>query len=184
MKSHQNEICWRNNRSLHTFKSIQPANLNSEGKKSGGVSVWTQHLFPFTLSGLYSRNKQRRRGTIISVWKKEIFFFLYRRYSILKKSKVGLIGQMGVKIVVIYLWNQRAQSQTHADARALKRFVKRAAARWVITRHHFPSAFFCEWSSLCMQPPRSSIHKQRSLLSPVQPVRGSHSNCAQMTANG
>lgn len=58
-------------------------------------------------------------------------------------------------------------THTHTPACAQKRFVKRAAARWVITRHHFPSAFFCEWSSLCMQPPRSSIHKQRSLLFPA-----------------
>lgn len=44
--------------------------------------------------------------------------------------------------------------------------------------NHLPSlplGIFCEWSSLCMQPPpRSSIHKQRSLLSVQAAVDRTH----------
>lgn len=80
------------------------------------------------------------------------------------------MNECGGKVVVYLLvksTRNHSLTHTHTPACAQKRFVKRAAARWVITRHHFPSAFFCEWSSLCMQPPRSSIHKQRSLLFPA-----------------
>lgn len=75
-----------------------------------------------------------------------------------------------LKVIFFMILNMRScLSHKHARTKKKKKICTgRTAACWVITRHHSPLGVFCEWSSLCMQPPRSSIHNAALPPSPLQ----------------